>query len=342
MKPPVSRVVAADRLTARRVRPELRYAHTRDGWRIALYHYAHERAPGQSPVMLCHGLGANRFNVDAPGRYSLARYLYHRGNDVWVVELRGAGRSRRARGLRRTTWDWNFDDHVHHDVPAALRAIREWTGSDDVHWVGHSMGGMVGYAFLTVADQHHLRSLVAIASPAFSGMRSRYLDAALLMRGSLHVLKRLPYRTGSRLALPAVLAWARTSDLLANPDNMDPWLLTRLLWLAIDDVPTSLLAQFLDWYVTHDFRGWYGTHSYKCGLRDIRVPVHIIAGAADRLTPPHDLRYVYDHLASVDKKFTLVGRETGFSADYGHIDLVLGKHAPEEVFPLVADWIATH
>jgi pimeloyl-ACP methyl ester carboxylesterase len=245
-------------------------------------------------------------------------------------------------GRRRVTYDWNFDDYVHHDVPAALRLIRDETGKDDVHWVGHSMGGMVGYAFLTVAAQHHLRSLVAIGSPAFSGMRSKYLDLLMPFKGVLKLTSRLPYRRSVALGAPLVMLARKHLALFANPENMDPWLMARLATVALSDVSTSLLAQFLDWYTTHDFRGWYGTHSYKSNLRDIRVPVYIIAGAGDQLTPPSDIRYIYDQLASVDKRFTLAGRDFGFEVDYGHVDLVLGRHAPREIFPKVTDWLAAH
>jgi hypothetical protein len=36
------------------------------------------------------------------------------------------------------------------------------------------------------------------------------------------------------------------------------------------------------------------------------------------------------------------GISHGFSADYGHGDLVLGRRAPEELFPLVADFLIRH
>ncbi|NUN12179.1 MAG: alpha/beta fold hydrolase [Myxococcales bacterium] len=324
--------------------PRRYFAETRDGWSLALYRYEQRRPiPSQSPVICCHGLGSNRYNVDAPGKYSLARYLHQRGFDTWVLELRGAGNSRRRVGRlhRKTvTYDWNFDDHVHHDVPATLRLVRAETGHEDVHWVGHSMGGMVGYAFLTVAAQHHLRSLTAIGSPTFSGMRSNYLDWAVHLRGLLKILDRLPYRTSLRMLSPVVvLLRKQLTDLFANPENLDPWLMQQLIFLALSDLPTSLMRQFLDWYVAHDFRGWYGTHSYKENMQNIHVPVHIIAGSMDKLTPPHDLRYVYDHLASSDKQFTLFGKERGHTTDYGHVDLVLGKRAPDEVFPEVANWL---
>ena len=70
--------------------------------------------------------------------------------------------------------------------------------------------------------------------------------------------------------------------------------------------------------------------------------MQIFAGAGDGLTPPEDVRTVYDRISSTDKEWILCGRDHGFTADFGHIDLVLGTRAPAEVFPHIARWIEAH
>ena len=40
-----------------------------------------------------------------------------------------------------------------------------------------------------------------------------------------------------------------------------------------------------------------------------------------------------------DKTWTLAGRDNGFAADYGHLDLTAGVHAPHEIHPLITDWL---
>ena len=60
---------------------ETQFAATGDGWELALYRY---RPPAivaaREPVVLCHGMLSNRFNVDLDEEVSLARYL--RGSRV--------------------------------------------------------------------------------------------------------------------------------------------------------------------------------------------------------------------------------------------------------------------
>ena len=51
---------------------------------------------------------------------------------------------------------------------------------------------------------------------------------------------------------------------------------------------------------------------------------------------------MFEQVSSQDKELLLCGREHGFSADFGHIDLVLGTRAPAEVFPHIARWIESH
>src|SRR3954470_18923706 len=65
---------------------------TPDGARIALGRY-HARGERRflTPVVLCHGLGANRYDLDFDEKYSLARFLARRGFETWVLELRGRG-----------------------------------------------------------------------------------------------------------------------------------------------------------------------------------------------------------------------------------------------------------
>ncbi len=54
------------------------------------------------------------------------------------------------------------------------------------------------------------------------------------------------------------------------------------------------------------------------------------------------LRYAYEHVSSKDKTYRELGLANGYRADYGHLDIILGKHAPDEVFPYLADWIDKH
>ncbi|HEX7489118.1 MAG TPA: alpha/beta hydrolase, partial [Anaeromyxobacteraceae bacterium] len=151
-----------------RMRPgedQLLFAETSDGWRVALGR-RRPRGPGRSvPVLLVHGIAANRMSFDfGLDRWSLAAHLSRAGFDCFALDLRGHGASRRARpGAPRS---WSFDDYLREDVPAALDAVRAATGAEQVAWVGHSQGGLLGMA-ACAAYPERVAALVSLAAPVF-------------------------------------------------------------------------------------------------------------------------------------------------------------------------------
>lgn len=330
---------------AGREAPRRYRALTRDGWRLALYRYSTPRGSHRTPVILCHGMSSNRWNMDGPGRTSMARYLARKGYDVWVVELRGAGRSMRPNWWNQKAYDWRFEDYVYHDAPAVLRVVLRETGAEKVHWVGHSMGGMIAYALLMGPVQTKIASAVTLASPTMSEVGHPMLDFGLPFRSLLRFApSRVPIGLASRLGAPWALLihWLfqrPIAELGFHAGSLDPASLRALMFLAIDDLPASLLREFARWYETKAMSDRYAMFDFTEHLERVSAPLFIIAGGKDELTPARDLEYVYDHIASRDKAFRVIGKEHGFAHDYSHADLVLGKHAPDDVYPLILEWL---
>jgi poly[(R)-3-hydroxyalkanoate] polymerase subunit PhaC len=332
----------------RRQRPRFYRARTHDGWRLALYRYTPPQRGHNTPVLLCHGMASNRWDMDGPGRISLARYLVQRGYDVWVVELRGAGRSTRPTWWNGKRYNWRFEDYVSHDAPAALRKVLRETGARQVHWVGHSMGGMIAYALLMTPVHHKIASAVTIGSPTMSDVGHPALDFGLPYRNLLRfVPSRVPLGTLARLGAPLAPLLARLlrpsiAELGWHDGNADVSLLRTLMLTAVDDLPASLLREFARWYDTKAMSDRYGMFDFTEHLERITTPTLIIAGSKDGLTPPRDLEHVYERIASSDKVFQIIGKHYGFARDYSHADLILGVHAPDDVYPVIFDWLEAH
>jgi pimeloyl-ACP methyl ester carboxylesterase len=326
--------------------PERLFVRTRDGWSLATYRYRPSRPSFPTgPILLVHGLGANRLNLDGPEpRISLAKYLFERGHEVWVVELRGSGASRAPGWPLRRRAAYDFDDYVHRDVPALMRRVLDESGAEALHWVGHSMGGMLAYAALEHFDQHLFRSVVTVASPAFTGVKHPLVDRLYSLRFLLKVMPWLPYRALGGLAshFPALLA--RTAGTFAaNPVHMDPAHVRVLAAHALHDLPAPLMEQFAEWYQgRYGFSRTDGLKNYYHHLDRITAPILLIAGGGDVLTPVEDLRGVFAAIRSTDKALLVAGRAEGFSLDYGHIDLILGTRARQEIYPRISDWIEAH
>jgi len=323
---------------------EIHLVPTPGGGRISLYRYKPEQERPGLPVILCHGLGANRFNFDLGPECSLARTLQRAGFDVWSLELPGRGKSRMAGregpfGYKRPCF---FDDYVRQGAPAAISHVRKQTGAEQVHWVGHSMGGMVLYGILEGERAAEIASGVAVASPGrvVPPFRLPFRRVSFLVLG---LLPRLPQAFFARGLAPvlASLVFTRLGSLLLNPANVEKRILLRALCFLATDVTRGEILQFLSWSFGGDMRSMRDGFSYTGNLAGIERPLLFLAGGKDRLAPPDLVQEVYERVSSRRKRLVVLGRQSGQSQDYGHGDLLMGKRCPEEVFPLILGWLRT-
>jgi pimeloyl-ACP methyl ester carboxylesterase len=80
---------------------------------------------------------------------------------------------------------------------------------------------------------------------------------------------------------------------------------------------------------------------YRKPLAGVRLPMMLVAGSKDLLAPPLAVARAQEHLGG-PVKLVVAGRGHGFAEDYGHADLVLGRRAPDEIFPLVEAFLSAH
>ena len=155
---------------------------TEDGWQLQITRYAPRPQPFPqplrgAPLLLVHGYTQNRRAWDT-GQF--VKTMLYFGADVYLLELRGHGKSgverqrRRARRERRPLPDdidygWDLDAYLLYDLPAAVAALKEKTGRRRIFYCGHSLGGILGYAYATLFDD--LMGLITIGAPTdFSRM----------------------------------------------------------------------------------------------------------------------------------------------------------------------------
>lgn len=319
---------------------QVHFAETEDGWRIALFRYLPEKRKHPTPVVLCHGLGANRFNFDLGEERSLARYLRNHGFEVWTLDLRGRGLStRQKKGNGSYRGPSAFDDYVQKDAPAVISHVKRETGSQQVHWVGHSMGGLILYALLQGKQARDIASGVAVASPgSFAPIRK-----IPLVYTTFRLLRYLPRVHQSFFAAGLAPLLARSPKTLmsiaVNPNNMEPLMMKRALCHLVSDMTKGEILQFSDWIGNHEFRTLDKGYSYESNFGSIQKPLMLIAGSRDYLCAPESVVATYDRIASERKKLYVLGRENGQEREYGHGDLLVGKRCEEEVFPLILDWL---
>jgi pimeloyl-ACP methyl ester carboxylesterase len=310
------------------------YTTTEDGWRLAVHHYRGGRG---EPVVLCHGLGANAFNMDLGERYSLARHLSTAGFDVWSAELRGNGLSRHRAYVKGRSQRFTFDDHVAYDVPAVIDLVLSETAHRRLHWVGHSMGGMVALAHLAKSRDRRVASVCTLGSPTDLEDLGWIRRLAPLLRVA-SFLPRLPGRWSSAIAIPFYRS-LKLSYLTHHGRNVDTLPVRQALANLVESTNSGLLAQVSLWLRSGHLLTADGSADHCENLSDVTVPVCVIAGGGDPFAPPSAVRRAFEKLGSERKELHVLSKEEGALMDYGHGDLVIGRSAPDEVFPVVATWL---
>jgi pimeloyl-ACP methyl ester carboxylesterase len=314
----------------------------KDGWQISVHRYRPVRQSGALPVILCHGLSSNRYVFDLPGTASLAVFLKDQGFDVWSAELRGSGMSARPKVFfSDVPYDWEFCDHLENDVPAIIDFVLEKTGAPKVHWVGHSMGGMLIMAHLAANPSARVESVVTLGSPVdFSGMRNRSIDLLLEIRPLYAWLPISPLPFFGRVLLPISHSIGRRLLGLFHPPNILPEIARKVIALASELVTSNKIWLTFGRYIEMGKCAPENGRSYFDGLDRSPAPILFIAGSQDLMAP----KALTPQVCSPEhpggrRECMLVGKEAGCSEDYGHMDLLVGKRSDKEVFPRIIGWI---
>lgn len=313
-------------------------ARTADGWEVSLVRYRAEGAPTGRPVLLCHGIASNGRNMDLDEGHSMARFLAAHGREAWVLSLRGTGDSRWAGAGPAPAID--FDDFWKRDLPAALDAVRRATGAASVDFVGHSMGGMILYAYLSTGGR-------GIGAAATLGSPTR-LDWGTPVEAVLRaVVPRLPEAGGvptafaTHLVAPLQgLIGGPLERLFYMPGNTRPEVWQRLLAYGTADIALGVAHQLGGLADGGRFASREGV-DFRPGLAANRTPVLVVAARLDRVAPVAAVKDGYEALGG-PKAWLLITRANGASAEYGHMDLIVGERAAAEVWSKVLDFLQRH
>jgi pimeloyl-ACP methyl ester carboxylesterase len=317
---------------------QIHFVETGDFRTISIWRYLPRGdEPKKTPVILQHGLGVDQFNLDMNERVSLARYLAGQGYDVFLPGLRGCGLSKPRRWSIQDKWHIRFEFFVERDLPAAIERVAELTGRKRFHYVGHSMGGMVGYALAEGEYGKRMKSLTAVASPCFF-TAMQVFRPLLGMRMLLRPFVVVHQKFFTTVAAPLVYFFpGLLGDHILNPDNVPGPTMAFAAVNAIEDLPRELFLQFGSWI---EQRKWGDQeHPYEDDLAKITAPLYCVGGPRDYFCPPKANEGVIERVSSKHTQYRMFAKKSGDLADYGHGDLIVGNDAPTEIFPSILDWI---
>jgi poly(3-hydroxyalkanoate) synthetase len=317
---------------------------TADGWEIAMHRHRPATPNDKPPVIVCHGFSSNRTSWDLDREHSVGVYLSERGYDVWIISLRGAGDSSKPGLFNKYTYSWNFDDYLFKDVPAVIEYVKKETGAPKVSWLGHSMGGMLMYAYLSAGNPENINTVVAVGSPLTFDKLVLWAEEAKANAHRARMVKMIPSGPLTEVVAPIYfpMRGGMLDVMIWNSENFTIPTQCRVAGHSEESFPGTLMGQFADWIVEGSFKSEDGRHDYLAGMKNIKTPFLFLAGFMDNLGMPQSVKGAYDLIGSEDKEYRIFGKANGCAVDYGHIDLIAGENAPGEVYEYIYRWLEKH
>lgn len=280
------------------------------------------------PILIIPPMISKYYVVDlAPGK-SMVEYLATKGIQPFALSWRNVGRRHSA---------WGLDDYVQ-SIVNAIEAVRNITGSKQIHLVGFCAGGIattLAAAYLasqgkmdylaslninvTVTDMEHGSPMMGFISPE-------------LAKAAEANIRRKGYLPGTDLA--KTFAWLRPTDMIWNNfvnnyylGNKPPAL--DLLYWNLDsmNMPAGLHSDMMQFALNNPLaKGEMTILGSKVDASEISCDAYVAAGETDHITPWPSC-YQSSKLMGGNTRFVL---STG-----GHIAAVIHP----EGSPKSAHWI---
>ena len=314
----------------------IHYVPDQEGWMLELKQtYLPEKLErDRRPIAIVPGYGMNAFIFGFhPTGASMEASWAERGFEVWSLNLRAQGGSRREGGSRR----YGFREAGLVDLSCALEHIvrHTETRTDRVDGVGCSLGGTYLYVYLAlVRESNRLGSLVSIGAPlrwedphpalrfVFSSPR---LAGQVRLRG---------VRTLAKVALPVLKRVPELLHLYMHPVIIDTSRMDEMLQ-TIEDPNPVLNRQIAEWIASRDL--YVNGFNVTEGLASATNPLLVVLASADGIVPERTALSAFQAMASPVKDVLRVGNET---LPVAHADLFISEIARERVFEPLADWLA--
>ena len=122
--------------------------------------------------------------------------------------------------------------------------------------------------------------------------------------------------------------------------NTDKDATTSILKWGTGDVSDAMNTQLYEAMAREHFLehmpagATHEPYDYTAGMGLISSPMFFIAAEKDFFHSGSIKQFSFDAVSSGEKKFTLL-------AGYGHTDMLMGRHAEREVYPMLSEWMTS-
>jgi pimeloyl-ACP methyl ester carboxylesterase len=302
---------------------------TKDGFIISIHRTRPEKIDKKKlPVLLCHGVIANYKFMDLDKKNSIAEFLSEQGYDVYNVSLRGTSSSEHPKGRM----DHSIDDHIS-DIELIIEKVLEITNQKQVHWIGHSMGALILFCYLAIAESkksNKVKSFVSLGGPGV--LYNIYPAVARILNEYANFFQKFDLVFLGRIFIPLMnLIPTRLIKSFYSPELSEKSIIKKALY-SLENIPKSMIKQFMQSVILGgEIHSLNKKINYSEKFSRIKQKALFISGSRDLVVPIHSSKYVFEKISSKEKRFIYLTKENG-TGNYGHVCLVLGENAKKDVF----------
>ncbi|KAK8631404.1 hypothetical protein V6N13_028193 [Hibiscus sabdariffa] len=294
---------------------------------------------------------------------NLPMILADNGFDVWIANTRGTRFCRHHVSLDPVLpefWNWSWDELVTYDLPAVFGFVFNQTGQK-IHYIGHSLGTLIGLASFSEGHQADKLKSSAFLSPVayLSHMKTALgVLAARAFVGEITTLFGIaefnPKGQEASAFLKALCDYPGVDcyDLVSAVTGKNCCLNASTVDIFLQNEPQSTatknmvhLAQTVRDGVIKKYD--YGRPDYNLmrygeptppayNISNIArdLPIFISYGGQDALSDVQDVQLLLDHL-----KFHDVNKlSVQYIKDYAHADFIMGINAKDVVYNQVVQF----
>lgn len=269
--------------------------------------------PGGNPVYMLHGAIENGKIFYSKSGKGFGPFLADKGFDVFIADMRGKGESKPkvSKKLKHSQTEL-----ITVDIPKSLDKIKEITGKEEFHFVSHSWGGVILYAFLArFSKEYKVKSQVM-----FAGKR----------RISVISPKRI---------LHADIIWNLYGSLSGNLLGYVPFKHSKI---GSENEPLTMFKQMNKWVYTKQWIDQEDNFNYSTELKKTLLPptLHLTGIKDDVLGNPIDVELLRKEAGEHQEgELFILGKNYGNKYDYDHINILTHPLAEEDHFITAYKWI---
>lgn len=289
------------------------------------------------PILMIYALINKPYILDLYPGNSLIEYLTNKGHDVYLLDWGSAGFEDRHMKL---------EDYVVDYIPRAVKKVLKTSNAKEVTMFGYCMGGTMTTVFTALYPQLPIRNVILMTSPidfADAGLYTNWLDKRYFQLDNLvDTLGNIPFELidfGNRLLSPlsnTVGVYVNLASRIESDSSVLNWKLMQK-WLN-DGVPFpgDAYRQWIrDFYQENKLiNDKLEVRGQKVKLSNINANLLNILATRDNIVLPQQIAPLNNKVSSKNKTLHIV--------ETGHVSVVTGKKAVNEIYPYIENWLTVN